>query len=135
MSEKDLYEKYYHDKEGTKLVYGNDDWWVCMKNHKPIGEKLFQMGMHFETDEIFVLTEGKAHLVTSEEDPVTKKHRFRVDEMEKSVVYNVPKNVWHYVITNEDTRMIIVEANGTSTENGKSFYVTKEQYDEIMAEI
>ncbi len=62
---------------------------------------------HLETDEAFVLLEGRAALYEE-----GQKY-----DMEKCKVYNVKKGLWHHIVVSEDATVLVVENSSTSKEN------------------
>lgn len=64
-----------------------------------------------ETDEIFVLLEGKATLLIGAEAEEVP--------MEKFKCYNVKKGVWHTIATSPDAHVFIVENADTSDDNSE----------------
>lgn len=74
-----------------------------------------RMERHLATDEVFILTHGRAMLVLGGNDRGLGTLRYfpmRVNE-----VCNVKANVWHAVIVTQDVHLIIVENDDTSVEN------------------
>ena len=74
-------------------------------------ENFCQMERHNETDEVFILLEGKATLIIGEE--------MNRIEMEPHKLYNIPLGVWHNIITTEGTRVLIVENEDTGLKNSE----------------
>ncbi len=62
---------------------------------------------HLETDEAFVLLQGKATLYEEDDN----------FQMEKCKVYNVKKGLWHHIVVSEDATVLVVENSNTSIEN------------------
>ncbi len=74
------------------------------------------MERHLETDEVFVLTKGRATLVIGgNENDIT---HLEFQQMEIGAVYNVKRCAWHTVVLSADASIIIVENRGT--DDGKS---------------
>ena len=82
-------------------------WQVAFLNHgKPFEEENFdKVERHNDSDEVFVLLEGKATLIVGEE--------LNRIEMEPNKIYNIPEGVWHHIFTTEGTRVLIVENDDT----------------------
>ena len=76
-------------------------------------EGMTQMERHMETDEIFVLLQGKATLLLGEE--------IVPQEMEIGKVYNIRKAVWHNILVSEDAKVLVVENTDTVAENSEYF--------------
>ena len=58
-------EIYSHEAEGIQCVFDNKKWVVCIKNWKPNNDaaQIEYLEIHHETDEQFILVEGKALLL------------------------------------------------------------------------
>ena len=74
-------------------------------------DKIDTLERHMETDEVFVLLEGKATLLIGEDAEEVP--------MEKFKCYNVKKAVWHTIATSRDAHVLIVENADTADENIK----------------
>lgn len=105
--------------EGIKCVYKNEKWLVCIKNWKPDNDinGISHLEIHHSTDEQFILVSGRAILITAER----KDGKFlpTLTLMEQGKVYNVPKEVWFYSITQIDTKMVYVQDSNCSMENSE----------------
>ena len=65
---------------------------------------------HNETDEVFILTMGKADLIIVEEkDGQAIPH---VIPMGLNVAYNVKQSVWHHAVLSEDAHIFLFEKGG-----------------------
>ena len=79
-----------------------------------------QVERHNKTDEVFILTAGKADLIIVEEN--AGKMIPHVLPMGLNVAYNVKQSVWHHVLLSADAHIFLFERADTSTEN--SDYLT-----------
>jgi len=98
------------DEQGYKpFVYFND-WQTAILNWEPIfdPQNLGVIEQHKNTDEVFVLTNGKAILFT-----ITSQGEISVHDMVPSAVYNVKQGVWHNLISTKSAKWIIVENRDT----------------------
>lgn len=112
-------EIYDYKGEDYKTAMSFGSWRVAYLNS---GEEFSEGGFHKierhnETDEVFVLLEGKATLLIGEE--------INKIEMETHKLYNVPKGVWHHIFVYEGTRVLIVENEDTGKENSDFIYIDK----------
>ena len=105
-------EVFEYQGEGIECVYNNGQWVVCIKNWKPnndIGEIRY-LEVHHETDEQFILVQGKAVLLTASR----KNNEFQISLtlMEPGKVYNVPQeqNSTYCDMTAEELEMVRKEA-------------------------
>ncbi|MBE7030992.1 MAG: hypothetical protein E7409_06135 [Ruminococcaceae bacterium] len=108
---------YDYTENGFMPAMKFGSWRVAYLNHDDcFDEKNFvKLEKHLETDEVFVLLEGKATLIIGEE-------MTRI-EMEQHKVYNVPVGVWHHIFTTEGTRVLIVENEDTGMDNAEFLFV------------
>jgi hypothetical protein len=90
------------------LVFSHD-WQVALLNWEPIFEleKLGEVERHNHTDEVFVLTRGKAVLFTVDAKGL------QMEEMVPGAIYNVRQGVWHNLTSTRDASWIIVENRDT----------------------
>lgn len=103
---------HYTGDDYKPVVYFGD-WRVAYLNFSDRfdPDKIDTLERHMETDEVFVLLEGKATLLigeNAEECP-----------MEKNKCYNVKKGVWHTIATSRDAHVLIVENADTDDDNSE----------------
>ncbi len=110
-----------YNGEGYSRVMSFGAWRVAMINYSERFEEknLNLLERHMLTDEVFVLLEGEAILVSD-------KNRYN---MEKNKIYNVKKAVWHAIALSKDAKVLIVENIETGKENSE--YKIAEEYREI----
>ncbi len=108
-------EIYDYTGEGYDATMNYGAWRVAFMNYADELEKLNKYERHLETDEVFVLLEGKATLVVGEEQ---EEHK-----MEKFKIYNVRRAVWHGIVYSPDARVLIVENHNTTEENSEKYYL------------
>lgn len=104
----------YHTKEnGYHPFFIREHWQVAQLNYLPYLSftTIERLDLHQHTDEIFVLTKGKAVLIAAaiENDQVN----FECIFMEPGVTYNIPINTWHNIAMDEAAEIIIVEKSNT----------------------
>lgn len=109
---------YENNAEGILCVYKNEKWLVSIKNWKPDNDiaGIAHLEVHHSTDEQFILAAGKAILITAERENGTFRD-IALTPMEQGKVYNVPKEIWFYSITQKDTKMMYVQDSNCSMEN------------------
>lgn len=97
------------DQDGYQPLVFSHDWQAAILNWEPIFdlEKIGEVERHNQSDEVFVLTGGKAVLF------VVNGRRMQIEEMKIGVIYNVLKGVWHNLVATRDARWIIVEDRNT----------------------
>jgi mannose-6-phosphate isomerase-like protein (cupin superfamily) len=110
-------EIYQWDGEGFKPLVFSHGWQVALLNWLPIFELegLVELERHNLTDEIFILLDGKAVLITQAED-----EPLQISEMKSGCLYNVLKGVWHANIAARDVRMAIIENENTHLFDGEN---------------
>lgn len=126
---------YENNAEGILCVYKNEKWLVSIKNWKPDNDiaGIAHLEVHHSTDEQFILAAGKAILITAERE----NGAFRdivLTPMEQGKVYNVPKEVWFYSITQKDTKMMYVQDSNCSMENSDFADLSAEDIEYIQSE-
>ncbi len=103
---------HYTGDDYKPVVYFGD-WRVAYLNYSARfdPDKIDTLERHMETDEVFVLLEGKATLLIGENAEEVP--------MEKNKCYNVKKAVWHTIATSRDAHVLIVENADTADENSE----------------
>lgn len=112
-----------HDGTGYKAVLDSDGWRIAFSNDalQARKEAVTRVARHMETEEVFVLLSGEAHLyISSEEIPKT----FEVIPLEPFQAYVVNRKTWHSMVTQEGTRLFITENAGTGAANTEYFDIT-----------
>ena len=104
---------------------------ILILNHLPRldADKITDMQRHLETDESFILLQGKAVLFAAEGQEAPGKLQHYV--MEPGVIYTVPRNIWHTQSMTPDARILLVENSGTVAENSPRCPITEEQRAQI----
>ena len=120
---------------GFQPVLDFEGWRVAMKRY---GEgtqaaKFHSVDRHNETNEVFILTEGKAEMLLMEgEGQPTNFHLF---PMELNVAYSVQQSAWHHVFMSEDAHIIVFERSNTSRENSDHAELDAETIAAIRARV
>lgn len=102
-----MIEKYKFIGEDFKAVLDFENWRIGILRFSERFSKFDRLERHLLTDEAFILLDGKATLFTDTESV----------EMEKCIVYNIPKGQWHHIIVDKTTTVMVVENSNTSDEN------------------
>jgi hypothetical protein len=116
------------DGTGFQPLVASHDWLVSILNWEPIFglDKFGEVERHNNTDEVFVLTRGKALLFTSDD------RELRIEEMILGAVYNVLRGTWHNLLATRDACWIIVENQGTDNSNSEFRQLTENERAQII---
>lgn len=95
-------------------------------------EKLTNMQRHDETDEVFVLLQGRCILFVGDgnEDAGT----IHAEDMAPLTVYNVKRGTWHNHTLSEEASVLVVENSGTTVDNSPFCELTAGQAARIVDE-
>ena len=119
-----------YDGPGYQPLVDYGAWRAAVLNDDPATyhrDTLCQAERHMETDEVFILLSGKCTLLIGDakgNEPGPGK--LSAVEMEPGKFYNIKKAVWHNLLTEKDTRLVIVENADTSRDNSEYCPVTPE---------
>jgi len=108
-----MVEIYEYTGEGYQPLVDYESWRVAILRYSNGNgfTGINNLERHFETDEVFVLLNGEATLITEETDGIQEW------KMEYGKIYNVLKNVWHNIIVSPDANVLIVENSDTGSQN------------------
>lgn len=97
--------------DGYQPMLDFHDWRVAFLRYAERFDPTYirKMERHLETDEVFVLLQGKALLVIGDQKEVYP--------LEPQKLYNVKQGIWHAVCVSKDALLLIVENRNTSMEN------------------
>lgn len=112
----DMLETYEYDGVGYHRGIEFKSWTVAVLNYEERFDKIEKLERHNLTDEVFILVEGEAMLIVSEEMVCVP--------MQKNKIYNIKAGVWHNVKVSHDVKIIIVENSDTSKANTDYLPVT-----------
>lgn len=93
-------------------------------------QNLTKMQRHNETDEVFVLLEGKCILFLGEGDGAIT--RIYAQDMEPLKLYNVKRACWHTHTLSKDATVLIVENRDTTLENSPEIELDPEQRTRLL---
>jgi len=95
--------------DGYSKVMSYGAWRVAIINYaERFDEKnLTKLERHLLTDEVFVLLEGNAILISDREKYL----------MEAGKIYNVKAGIWHAISVSRDAKVLIVENENTCIDN------------------
>jgi mannose-6-phosphate isomerase-like protein (cupin superfamily) len=120
-----LIEIYYTKENGYHPFFIREHWQVAQLNYLPALSftSIERLDLHQKTDEIFVLTRGKAVLIAAAID--NDLVRFECNLMEPGVTYNIPINTWHNIAMDESAEIMIIEKSNTHLGDCLYFQLTE----------
>jgi len=107
--------------EGYMPLTSFGGWCVAIANYAPHlrPENLCKMERHLETDEVFILLQGEACLYIGADKKQYK--------MEPGKIYIVKCGEWHCISMTGNSKVAIIENNGTGPDNSEyQYYKTGE---------
>lgn len=121
-----------YDGAGIGGTVEGREYTILLLNYLPrlSPDTITDMQRHLETDESFILLQGKAILFAAEGEDAPGELQHYV--MEPGVIYTVPKNIWHTQAMTEDAKILLVENSGTVAENSPRCPLTQQQREQIM---
>jgi hypothetical protein len=127
-----LIEVHEYAGEGYSSLIRYGAWRVAILNYidELLPERLVDMQRHDETDEVFVLLQGRCILfLGTGKNSVEHIHAV---ELQPSKLYNVKKGTWHTHTLRRDATVLIVENLDTGPANSPKIGLTLAQTTEIM---
>lgn len=123
--------EYTFEGEGMTRVFENEKWMVGIKNWKPMNDiaNINCLERHNETDELFILLNGKCTLLFANETEDGLK--IEAVPMEPLKVYNIPRSLWHNTVTQRDTKLALIEDSSTGSANSDNLDLTEAQIEEV----
>jgi ureidoglycolate hydrolase len=122
--------------EGFRPVMAFEGWRVAMKRYadsvRP--ENVRRVDRHNETNEVFILTEGKADLIAMDDDG-NGPSGLHVTPMRLNVAYNVRQGVWHHVVMEPGSHILVFEREDTGRHNSDSAELSPEVIAEIQSRL
>ena len=126
-----LLEIHAYDGPGYRPLVDFQHWRVAVLNFSTelLPEHLTSMQRHNDTDEVFVLLQGRCILFTGEgRDAVTRIH---AEDLQPHRVYNVRQGVWHTHTLSQDAKVLVVENQDTTWDNSPFTPLDEAQMGEI----
>ena len=103
--------------EGYKPLIDYGQWRVAFLRYldELLAEHIERMERHLETDEVFVLLQGRAVLLLGGNG--TALDGVHPQTMESGKLYNVKCNAWHAILLSRDATILLVENCDTGERN------------------
>jgi mannose-6-phosphate isomerase-like protein (cupin superfamily) len=93
-------------------------------------DRIDKMERHTETDEVFVLLQGRGVLLIGGNGAQVDAIRPQV--MEKGRIYNVKRFAWHTILLSRDASVLLVENRETGWHNSESAGLNAKQRAQVM---
>ena len=87
-------------------------------------DRIDSMERHTETDEVFVLLNGRGMLIMGGNQAQVGEIHSQV--MECGKVYNVKRSAWHTILLSRDATVLLVENRDTDTHNSEYTVLSQE---------
>jgi ureidoglycolate hydrolase len=127
-----LLEVHEYVNVGYKSLVAYDDWRVAILNYidELLPERLDKMQRHDETDEVFVLLQGRCILFLGEGgEKVSQLHAV---DMRPLKLYNIKRGCWHTHTLDQVARVLIIENRDTADENSPVIALDNEQRTQLV---
>jgi len=113
MNAENVVQAYVNPGEGFLPLVISRGWQVSQLNDRLDlhADTLSQIERHDATDEVFILVHGAATLVAVSES--AHRFEFEVVSMKPGITYNIPRGVWHAIMTSPGMQVMIVEKDNT----------------------
>ncbi|MDO5977893.1 hypothetical protein [Flavivirga spongiicola] len=131
----ELIESYQIIEDGFHPFLIRDGWQVAQLNYveEQNIENISKIDVHYQTDEVFVLLNGKAVLIVATfKDDIPF---FEVELMKQNTIYNIPKNRWHNIAMEEESKVLIVEKSNTHLSDFDYFNLDSEKRSELKYKV
>lgn len=132
MIDEKLLEVRSYDGAGFQPLIDYDKWRVAILCYSDelLAERIFAMQRHDETDEVFVLLEGRCILFLGEGRDSIK--AITAVDMVPRKLYNVKRGVWHNHTLSNDASVLIVENSDTTVQNSPKMLLNDDQRRRIV---
>ena len=103
----------FHDGAGFSPLVTCPGWQVAQLNDRPDlhADTIRQVERHDATDEVFILVKGDAALVIGAEGAGAM--TWETVRMKLGLTYNIPRGVWHTIMTSPGMQVMIFEKDNT----------------------
>ena len=121
-----------YDGDGYRPLVDYGAWRVALLRFADdmLPRNIVHLQRHDETDEVFVLLQGRCILYLGEgNERVTMLH---AEEMAPLKVYNVKRGVWHNHTLSRDAVVLIVENKDTTDQNSPFYHLDEEQRERLL---
>ena len=126
-----MIEEYKTKEKGYHPFIIKDGWQLAKLNYTEEQhiDKITQLDVHLETDEVFVAIAGRAVLIAAE--IVNNEPQFELEPMKINQIYNIPKGVWHNIAMEEGSEVLIAEKSNTHISDFEHFALSSSKKKEL----
>lgn len=126
-----LLETHEYQGQGYQPLINSTTWRVALLNFTPnlLPNQIAEFQRHNETDEVFVLLQGRCILFLGQGDSTVT--RIFAQDMIPLTLYNIKKGIWHSHALSPDAKLLVVENADTSPLNSPHLQLSLEQLEEI----
>jgi hypothetical protein len=119
--------------EGYRPLIDYDQWRVAILRYidELLPENIGKMQRHAETDEVFVLLNGRCILFLAEGDESIG--AIHAQDMQPLTLYNIKRGAWHTHTLNAEATVLIVENRDTTSANSPEIELTAALRRQLMA--
>lgn len=130
-----MIEIYSDTSQGYHPFLIRENFQVAQLNYLPKHglDDIDQIEVHKQTDEVFILFEGRAVLIAANVEGEAISYEMIL--MKKGVTYNIPAGLWHNIAMDTDAQMIIVENANTHLHDCAFIDLSKAQQAAISLQI
>jgi len=130
-----LIEVYEHNSAGYDPTLIRDGWQAAFLNYADAEslEQIVKLDIHHETDEAFVLLEGKSVLIAASIENGTIE--YDLIDMKPGILYNIPKETWHKIAMWKGSKVFIVERANTHLGDFEFYDLSGRQQAELQNEV
>lgn len=90
---------------------------------------------HLATDEVFVLLSGRATLLTFGREANPSKDQLQHISMLPGLVYNIYQGVWHGILADKDSSVLIIENENTNKENSEKVEMNPQLHQAVISSL
>lgn len=118
-----LIQELYVKEEGFSPFYLTEDYQIAQLNYTADQDidRICDMEVHRNTDELFILTKGKALIIASSDKGDSG---IQYISLCPGHIYIVPKNIYHNIVMEPGTEVIIFEKAGTHEEKREQILIS-----------
>lgn len=132
--DREILEVIEYTGEGYKPLIDCNGWRVAYLRYldELYPTRIEKLERHMETDEVFVLLEGRVTLLMAGNDAAAS--TLETVPMQPLKLYNVRKGAWHGVILSRDATILLVENTNTSCDNSEYFTLNESMRKTLLDE-